>query len=209
MYFQNVFIAGIDTTVITIVWAMIELIRNPRVMNKAQEDIRNIIGKKPKVEEDDLANLKYLKKIVKETMRLHTPAPLLVPHETIRHCKIEGYDVLPGTRVIVNVWAIGRDPQVWDNAGEFNPDRFEDNGIDFKGQHFELLPFGSGRRSCPGLAMGVTTVEYILANLLHGFDWNTPKGMKIQDVSLEEEEGITTKNKEPLRLVPIIRKGHD
>lgn len=201
--FQNIFVGATDTSSLTIVWAMTELAKNPRVMRKVQAEIRNYVGKRPGVDEPELEKFKYLKMAVKETFRLHPPATLLIPRETMQHCKIGGYDVYPKTRILVNVWAIGRDPKTWKNPDEFYPDRFKDNDIDFKGQNFELIPFGAGRRICPGLTMGATTVEYTLANLLHCFDWELPAGTKMEDISIEEEAGLTVHKKFPLYLVPI------
>ncbi|KAM7272208.1 hypothetical protein ACFE04_026871 [Oxalis oulophora] len=120
--------------------------------------------------------------------------------------KINGYDIFPGTQIQVNVWGIGRDPNIWENPEEFIPERFEDNPVDYKGQHFELLPFGGGRRGCPGILMGVSTVELALANLLYCFDWKLPDGMKEEDISLEEGPGLAVYKKEPLKLIPIRYK---
>ncbi|XVF61604.1 hypothetical protein PTKIN_Ptkin08bG0143600 [Pterospermum kingtungense] len=142
----DTFIGGTVTTSITILWAMSELMKNPRVMNKVQAEVRSCIGKKEKVEGEDIAKFKYLKMVVKETFRLHPPVTILLPREAMRHFKIDGYDILPKSRILVNVWAIGRDPNNWENPNEFYPERFEKNEIDFKGSDFDLLPFGAGRR---------------------------------------------------------------
>ncbi|EOX92082.1 Cytochrome P450, family 71, subfamily B, polypeptide 34, putative isoform 3 [Theobroma cacao] len=205
----DTFVGGIVTTSVTILWAMSELIKNPRVMNKVQAEIRNCIGRKAKVEGEDVAKLKYLKMVVKETFRLHPPLTMLLPREAMRHFKIGDYDILPKTRILVNVWAIGRDPNNWENPDEFYPERFEENDIDFKGSDFDLLPFGAGRRICPGLAMGATNVEFTLANLLHCFDWELPSGMKREDISMEEEGRLTYQRKIPLCLVPIRNNGQN
>ncbi|KAG5514973.1 hypothetical protein RHGRI_036122 [Rhododendron griersonianum] len=173
---MDIFIGGIVTSSLTMVWAMTELARNPRVMQKVQTEIRSHVGKNSKVDETQVENLKYFKMVVKETFRLHPPATLLIPHESTQHFQICGYNVYPKTRILVNAWAIGRDPEVWKNPGEFYPERFEGSEIDFRGQNFELLPFGAGRRICPGLTMGATAVEFTLANLLHCFNWELPKG---------------------------------
>ncbi|GLU08739.1 hypothetical protein SLE2022_256320 [Rubroshorea leprosula] len=199
----DAFLGGINTSSVTMLWAMSELIKNPRAMKKVQIEIRSSVGKKGKVEAEDVAKLKYLKMVVKETFRLHPPIPLLIPHETVRQCRIAGFDVFPKTRIFVNVWAIGRDPNSWENPNEFYPERFEDNDIDFKGSNYELLPFGAGRRICPGLAMGTTNVEYALANLLYWFDWELPGGMRKEDFSMEEEGGLVCQRKTPLCLVPV------
>ncbi|XWS41585.1 hypothetical protein CRYUN_Cryun17cG0094500 [Craigia yunnanensis] len=199
----DTFIGGLVTTSITILWAMSELIKNPRVMNKVQAEIRNCIGRKAKLEGEDVAKFKYLKMVVKETFRLHPPLTILFPREAMRQFKIGDYDILPKTRILVNVWATGRDPNSWENPNEFYPERFEENEIDFKGSDFNLLPFGAGRRICPGLAMGATNVEFTLANLLYCFDWELPSDMKREDISMEEEGGLAFQRKTPLCLVPI------
>ena len=198
--------AGLDTGSITIVWAMAELAKNSKLMKKAQEEIRNYVGNKGKVRERDVEELPYLKMIVKETLRLHPPAPLLLPRETISHFKIENYDFYPKTMVQVNIWAIGRDPTCWTDPEEFLPERFAESSIDYKGQHFEFLPFGAGRRICPGINMGVKTVELALANLLYHFDWKLSNGMKEEDLDMEESSGLslTIYKKVPLKLVPIL-----
>ena len=191
----------------TIVWAMSELMANPRVMKKVQSEIRSCAGRKPKVDREDIAMLKYLKMVIKETFRMHPAAPLLISHRTRQHIQINAngckYDVFPETTILVNAFAIGRDPNSWKNPDEFSPERFEGSEIDYKGQHFELLPFGSGRRMCVGIAMGVPTVEFTLANLLYCFDWELPVGMKTEDIDMEETEGLSTYRKTPLCLIPI------
>ncbi|XP_071722984.1 cytochrome P450 71B34-like [Rutidosis leptorrhynchoides] len=200
---MDIFLAGVDTGAITMVFAMAELAKNPRIMKKAQEEVRNLVGNKGKVSEADIEKLSYLKLIVKETFRLHPPSVLLIPREAMSKFQINGYDVYPGTRIQVNVWGIGRDPTIWENPEEFIPERFEESPIDYKGQHFELLPFGGGRRGCPAIMMGVSIVELALANLLYCFDWKVPDGMKEEDISMEEGPGLTVYKKEPLKLVPI------
>ncbi|XP_022966921.1 cytochrome P450 71B19-like [Cucurbita maxima] len=202
----NIFVAGLDTGSITIVWAMAELAKNAKLMKKAQEEIRNYVRNKQKVREKDVEELPYLKMIVKETLRLHPPAPLLLPRETISHFKIEDYDFYPKTKVQVNIWAIGRDPTYWTDPEEFLPERFAESSVDYKGQHYEFLPFGAGRRICPGLNMGVKTVELALANLLYHFDWKLPNGMKEEELDMEESSGLslTIYKKLPLKLVPIL-----
>lgn len=188
---------------------MSELMENPRVMKKLQAEVRDAIGScKPRVERDDLKNLKYLKMVIKETLRKHAPVPLLIPHETIDHFKIHDkssgrdYEIHPGTRILVNAWAIGRDPTIWKDPDVFYPERFEESEIEFYGKHFELLPFGSGKRVCPGADMGATTAEFTLANLVYCFDWELPGEMKIEKLRLEEELGsVTVGRKTPLCLV--------
>ncbi|XP_043717948.1 cytochrome P450 71B10-like [Telopea speciosissima] len=202
---MNIFLGGVDTGAVLMEWAMTELAKNPEVMNKVQEEIRNTVGKKGKVVEAVIDQLKYLKMVVKETLRLHPPAPLLVPRETMRHFTINGYDIYPKTRIQVNVYAIGRDPKYWKNPEEFMPERFMDNSIDYKGTHFEFLPFGAARRVCPRMHMGVSLVELTLASLLYAFDWGLPDGIKKEDIDMDEELGVTVQKKVPLYLVPINR----
>ncbi|KAG0546737.1 hypothetical protein BDA96_01G019500 [Sorghum bicolor] len=206
----DTFLAGIDTVAVTLLWAMSEMMRNPQVLRKAQDEVRAAAagvggnGNKPRVEHDDVARLTYLKMVVKETLRLHPPSTLM-PRETIREVRVCGYDVPAKTRVFVNLWAIGRDPASWAAAEEFDPERFEGSDIDYTGAHFELLPFGAGRRICPGLAMGEANMIFALANLLYCFDWALPEGMASEDVSMEEAGVLTFKPKTPLLVVPTRR----
>lgn len=151
-----------ETGANTLVWAMTELVKNPKVMKKLQGEIRSCVRKNKVVKERDLENLEYLKAVVKEVLRLHAPAPLLLPRETMSHFKLNGYDINPKTRVHVNVWAIGRDPKLWTNPEAFLPERFIGSDIDYKGQNFELLPFGSGRRICPGIAIAKKSPLHLL-----------------------------------------------
>ncbi|XP_037438808.1 4-hydroxyphenylacetaldehyde oxime monooxygenase-like isoform X2 [Triticum dicoccoides] len=203
----DAFLGGIDTSSVTILWAMSELMRKPRALKTAQEEIRAAVGGNGngnRVQPDDLPKLAYLKMVVKETLRLHPPATLLLPRETLRRVEIGGYEVPAGTRVLVNAWAVGREPASWGpDAEEFEPERFEAGGrhgkVDFRGAHMELVPFGAGRRICPGLAMGVANVEYTLANMLCGFEWAVPEG---EEVSMEEAGALNFHRKTPLVLVP-------
>ncbi|XP_022997809.1 cytochrome P450 71B26-like [Cucurbita maxima] len=199
---MDIFLAGVETGATTIVWTMTELVRNPRVMKKLQDEIRSCI-KEDLVKEIDLEKLEYLKMVVKETFRLHPPIPLLLPRETISPLKLNGYDVDSKVHLHINVWAIGRDPQSWTDPEEFFPERFIGSNIDYKGQNFELIPFGSGRRICLGMNMATLTVELALANLLLSFDWKLPNGMKEEDVDMEEVDGLSAAKKSPLRLIPV------
>ncbi|XP_058093148.1 cytochrome P450 71A1-like, partial [Magnolia sinica] len=198
----DMFVGGTDTSSVTLEWAMAELTKNPHVMEKAQAEVRRVVGRKAKVEEDDIAQMDYLKSIIKETLRLHPPLPLLVPHESTRSTTLQGYHITAKTRVLINAWAIGRDPKSWENADEFLPERFSNNPIHFKGQDFQLIPFGAGRRICPGMSFGILTVELALANLLYWFDWDLPGGAKKDDIDMSEAMGIVVHKKFPLHLVP-------
>ncbi|KAK1668003.1 hypothetical protein QYE76_056162 [Lolium multiflorum] len=202
---MDTFVGGVNTSSVTIMWAMSELIRNPLVLKKVQEELRMVAGGNDRVQPEDMPKLSYLKMVVKETLRLYPSVPLLLPRETMRHIKIGGYDVPAKTRVLVNAWAIGRDPASWgEDAGEFNPDRFVDKEVNLQGTHFQLLPFGAGQRMCPGIAMALTNVEFTLANLLCGFQWELPEGTKAEDVSMEEVGLLTFHRKTPLVLVPTV-----
>ncbi|KAH9610635.1 hypothetical protein KSS87_017123 [Heliosperma pusillum] len=192
-----------DTSSTMVIWAMTELIKNSDTMKKVQDELRkNVPSKTSYIVEDDLQNLEYFKAVVKETFRLHPPAPLLVAHQAIRQSKIHGYDIEPGTIVQVNAWAIGRDPVSWTDPDKFMPERFLGSSIDFKGQDFELIPFGAGRRMCPGVHLGTVNFELTLANLLHFFDWKLPIGVNKEDVDTDTFPGITMLKRNPLRLMP-------
>ncbi|KAG1328116.1 Cytochrome P450 71A1 [Cocos nucifera] len=197
----DMFAAGTDTSYIVLEWAMAELVRNSQVMKKLQDEIRGIAIRKGLVKEEDLSKLSYLKDVIKEVLRLHPPAPLLVPRESMDNCRIEGYEIPQRTRVIVNGWAIGRDPKVWEAPEEFRPERFMGNQIDFKGNDFQFIPFGSGRRICPGMNFAISTVELALANLIQCFDWELPHGMAREDLDMVEAPGLTSPIKQRLHLV--------
>lgn len=198
---QNMFFAGMDTNYTTITWAMTELMRNPKVMVKARQEVRQVCGGKGKVEESDNENLPYLRAVVKETLRLHTPLPFLIPRESIRQTNINGYNIPEKTLVLINMYSICRDPRYWESPLEFMPERFLGNPIDYKGQHFEYLPFGSGRRICPGMHFAMALVELVLANILYSFDWELPAGMGGHDLDISEKNGIVVSKKTPLLLV--------
>ncbi|KAG7632692.1 Cytochrome P450 [Arabidopsis suecica] len=185
---SDIFVAGIGGVAGITLWGMTELIRNPRVMKKVQDEIRTTLGdKKERIKEEDLNQLHYFKLVVKETLRLHPTTPLLLPRQTMSHIKIQGYDVPAKTQILVNVYAMGRDPKLWENADEFNPDRFLDSSIDFKGKNYEFIPFGSGRRICPGMTMGTILVEMALLNLLYFFDWGLAKQEEAKEIINGEE----------------------
>ena len=204
---QNIFVAGTDTSAATMVWTMTYLMMHPRVMKKVQEEIRSLVGgNKSFVDEDDVQQLHYLKAVVKEAMRLQPPVPLLVPRETTEKCMVDGYEIPAKTLVYVNAWAIGRDPEAWENPEEFNPERFVDRSIDFKGQNFEFIPFGAGRRICPGMHLGIATVDLALANLLYKFDWEMPPGMKKQDLNFDSLSGTTVHKK---NFLVLLAKYHE
>ncbi|XP_028792309.1 cytochrome P450 CYP736A12-like [Neltuma alba] len=195
-----------DTSIVVIEWALSELLRHPRVMKNLQNELQNVVGMTRMVEESDLAKLSYLDMVIKETLRLYPVAPLLVPRESMEDVTINGCYIRKKTRVIVNVWAIGRDPKVWsENAHMFHPERFVDSNIDVRGHDFQLLPFGSGRRGCPGMNLGMTSVKFVLAQLVHCFSWELPYGMSPSDLDMNEEFGLSIPRAKHLLAVPTYR----
>lgn len=203
LIWQDMFAAGTDTTFITLDWAMTELLMNPSAMSRAQAEIRSIVGgdHRKLVAEADLPRMPYLKAVIKEVFRLHPPAPLLVPRESMESVIIEGYEIPAKTRVFVNAWAIGRDPESWPDPDAFAPERFLNSSVDFKGQDFELIPFGAGRRGCPAIAFGTASVEIALAQLLHSFEWELPPGVKAEELDMDEVFGITMHRTQQLMAV--------
>jgi cytochrome P450 len=177
-----VFAAGTDTSATTIGWVMSKLMKNPRVREKTQVELRQTFKEKELISETDLEELVYLKLVVKETLRLHPPSPLLVPRECTELTIIDGYEIPKKTMVLINAWAIGRDPQCWNDAESFIPERFEGNLIDFKGSNFEYIPFGAGRRMCPGMTSGLASVMFPVTLLLYHFNWELPNKMKSEDL---------------------------
>ncbi|KAL1538033.1 salviol synthase-like [Salvia divinorum] len=203
----DMFIAGTDTSATTIEWTMSELIRNPSKLIKAQHEVRKVFDNEGSyIDEDKFHELKYLKLIIKETLRLHPPAPLLIPKVNSQRCEINGYEIPAKTRVIVNGWALGRDPEYWNDAEKFIPERFEESSHDFNGSNLEYIPFGAGRRICPGMLFGLANVELPLAMLLYHFDWEMPNGMKDEELDMTEGFGATVHRKHHLRLIPIVKR---
>jgi len=202
----DMFGAGSETSATALQWAMAELMRNPMVMRKAQDEVRRALaGHGNKVTEDKLANLHYLPLVIKETLRLHPPAPLLLPRRCGSPCQVLGFDVPEGAMVIVNAWAIDRDPAHWDAPDEFVPDRFEGDARDFRGTDFEFIPFGGGRRMCPGIALGLAHIELALAALLFHFDWELPGAMAAGELDMSESFGVTAQLRSDLVVVPVPR----
>ncbi|CAL5071266.1 unnamed protein product [Urochloa decumbens] len=201
----DIFGGSSETSATTLQWIMAELMRNPGVMRKAQDEVRRVLAGKEIVTEDDLSDLRYLPLVIKEALRLHPPAPLLIPRESRNPCRVLGFDVPAGVMVLVNAWAIGRDPSHWDAPEEFVPERFEGSDVDFKGTDFEFIPFGAGRRMCPGIGFGLANMELALACLLYHFDWELPDGMVPGELDMTERLGITTRRSADLLLVPTVR----
>ncbi|XP_028792308.1 uncharacterized protein LOC114748121 [Neltuma alba] len=203
----DMILAATDTSSVVIEWALSELLRDPRVMKDLQNELQEVVGMKRMVEEVDLVSLSYLDMVIKETLRLHPPGPFLIPRESMKDDVIvSGYCIRKKTRILVNVWAIGRDPKVWsDNAHLFYPERFVDSNIDVRGHDFQLLPFGSGRRGCAGTQLGLTTVKLALAQLVHCFNWELPRGVCPGDLDMNEKFGLTIPRTKPLLAIPTYR----
>ena len=195
------FAAGSETTATTIEWAMSELLKNQKLMKKAQNEVRGVFDENGGVNEERIHELKFLRSIVKETLRLHPPGPLLIPRECSENCVINGYDIPAKTKVLINAWAIERDPCYWKEAEEFRPERFSNSSIDFRGTNFEYIPFGAGRRICPGISFALPNVELPFANLLLLFDWKLPNGMKFEDLEMTESFALTVRRKNDLLLI--------
>lgn len=191
--------AGSETTSSTIEWALTELLSNPESLNKAKAELAQAVGADRTFEEDDIDNLPYLKAVIKETLRLHPPIPFLVPRRAMEDTNFQGYHIPKDTQVLVNAWAIGRDPEVWDEPWSFKPERFLGSTVDYKGQNYELIPFGAGRRMCAGVPLAHRMLHLILGSLLHQFDWELDCKEKID---MNDRMGITVRKAEPLIAVP-------
>ena len=172
--------AGLDTSSSTLEWTISELLRHPHAMKTLQQEIESTVGKDGKVTGSDVGRMKYLQCVVKEALRLYPPVPLALPHESVEAATVGGYDIPKKTTVMLNLWAIGRDPNVWgEDALDFKPERFMNelgghaNIMDLVSiqSDFRMIPFSAGRRGCPGAAMAIPMIELALAQLLHFFDW--------------------------------------
>lgn len=172
---------------------MAELINNPHAMSKAKAELEQVIGKCNPIEESDIAKLPYLQAIIKETLRLHPSAPLLLPRKALIDVEIHGYTIPKGAQVLINEWAMGRNPNIWDNPNSFSPERFLGSEINFKGQNFQLTPFGGGRRICPGLPLAIRMLHMMLGSLINVFDWKLENGVKKGDMVMDQ----------PLRAIPV------
>ncbi|XP_073127951.1 cytochrome P450 76A1-like [Henckelia pumila] len=200
----EMFMAGTDTTTSTLEWAMAELLHNPQTLQKLQSELRTLIPPGKKLEEQNLEHLPYLKAVIKETLRLHPPLPFLVPHKAMDPCKMSGYYIPKETQILVNVWAIGRDPKSWKEPLEFKPERFLDPSMaDYKGQNFEYIPFGSGRRMCPAMPLASRVLPMVIGSMVHSFDWVLAGGMKPDEMDMSEKIGFTLRKGVSLKAIPV------
>ncbi|XP_056174177.1 geraniol 8-hydroxylase-like [Syzygium oleosum] len=200
----DLFVAGTDTTSNTLEWAMAELLHNPDKLSRAQTELDQVIGKGNLVDESNIARLPYLQAIVKETFRLHPTVPLLLPRKSGAELEIGGVTVPEGAQVFVNVWAIGRDGTLWEDPNAFMPERFLGSEMDVKGQSFELIPFGGGRRVCPGLPLALRMLHMMLGSLLNCFNWKHEGGIEPEDMNMDDKFGLTLQKDQPLRAVPTL-----
>jgi len=203
---QDLFAAGTDTIAITVEWTMAELLRHPAVMSKVRGELRDALGSKPHPDESDIDRLPYLRAVVMESLRLHPPSPLLMPHLAMADgAEVGGFAVPSGTKVIINLWAVMRDPAVWPEPDAFVPERFVGAGdAYFRGKdRLEFMPFGAGRRACPGTPMATRVVPLLLASMLHAFEWRLPEGMQPGDVDVRDRFSTSLSMVTPLKAVPV------
>ena len=191
---------GSDTSTVTLTWTIALLLNNHPVLKKVQDELDVQVGRERIVNESDISKLVYLQAIVKETLRLYPAGRLAGPCEFTENCIIGGYHVPKGTRLIMNVWKIQTDPRIWSDPLEFKPERFltTHKNVDVRGQNFELLPFGSGRRVCPGISFALQMVHLALASFLHMYDISIPSDAK---VDMTETVGLTNNKATPLEVL--------
>lgn len=183
---------------------MSEIMKNPNIISKAKSELEENIGRGKLINEADISRLPYLQAIIKETLRLHPPAPLLLPRKTLEEVELLGYKIPKGAQVMINVWAIGRDLNIWDDPMCFKPERFINSEVDFRGGDFELIPFGAGRRICPGLNLAHKMIHLMLGSLINCFDWKLDGDGDPKDLDMDETLGITLQKTVPLRVVPLL-----
>ncbi|KAF7818983.1 3,9-dihydroxypterocarpan 6A-monooxygenase [Senna tora] len=203
-FFLEILLAGTDTSSVALQWAIAEIINHPEVLKKLRAEIDSIVGTSRLVTESDVPDLMYLQAVVKEVLRLHPPAPFAL-RQSAQDCNVNGYDVKGESRTLLNVYAIMRDPQAWVNPEEFIPERFLDeinggNGIG--SQDFRYIPFGSGRRGCPGASLALSVIHITIAALIQCFDWKSKNGDK---VDVEEGSGFSVGLAKPLVCYPMTR----
>ncbi|XP_051126837.1 ferruginol synthase-like [Andrographis paniculata] len=199
---MDLLMAGADPMSSTIVWGMTELLGNPEKAAKLKEELRTVIGEDKQVEESDISRLPYLQAVVKEVIRYHPPGPLLLPHKVEADIQVMGYTIPKDTIILINVWCIGRDSNIWSNPDSFEPERFLDSKIDFEGHHFEYLPFGSGRRICPGMPLAERMLHLVIAFFIHNFEWKLEEG---QQLDFSDRFGVALHKRLPLIAVPSLR----
>ncbi|XVE56822.1 hypothetical protein DITRI_Ditri04bG0041700 [Diplodiscus trichospermus] len=205
----NMFTAGTDTSSSTVEWAIAELIRHPKIMAQVRKELDSVVGRDRLVSDLDLPHLTYFQAVIKETFRLHPSTPLSLPRMAAESCEINGYHIPKGATLLVNVWAIARDPEEWKNPLEFRPERFLPGGerpnADVRGNDFEVIPFGAGRRICAGMSLGLRMVQLLTATLVHAFDWELADGLMPEKLNMDEAFGLTLQRAVPLMVHPRPR----
>ncbi|XP_057420334.1 cytochrome P450 CYP736A12-like [Lotus japonicus] len=208
----DIIVAAFETSAIVVEWALSELLKHPRVMKNLQDELDEVVGLNKLVEEADLAKLNYLDVVIKETLRLYPPGPLL-PRESVEDAMVHGYFIEKKTKIIINLWAIGRDTKMWsDNAEEFYPERFTNNNFDYRGHDFQFIPFGFGRRGCPGMNLGLASVKLVVAQLVHCFCWELPSNTTPNELDMSEKSGFSIPRAKHLFAVPtyrLLKKAHE
>lgn len=206
---QDLFTAGTDTSSSTTEWAIAELLRHPKILSQVRQELDSVVGADRLVTEADLPQLTYLQAVIKETFRLHPSTPLSLPRMASESCEINGYLIPKGSTLLVNVWAISRDPNSWADPLKFQPERFlpgsEKAQVDIRGNDFEVIPFGAGRRICAGMSLGLRMVHLLTATLVHAFDWNLPEGQMAEKLNMDEAYGLTLQRAAPLMVHPRPR----
>ncbi|KAK1435853.1 hypothetical protein QVD17_01624 [Tagetes erecta] len=207
--FLNLFTAGTDPANTTVEWALAQLIRHPRVLKQAQEEMDTIVGRDRLVTELDLSQLTFIQATVKEIFRLHPGTPLSIPRIASQSCEIDGYYIPKGSTILFNLWAIARDPKIWTDPLEFRPTRFLPGGekpnADIRGHDFDIMPFGAGRRMCVGMNLGLRMVQLLVATLVQAFDWELANGLETHKLNMDEASGLTLQRAEPLMVHPKPR----
>ncbi|KAJ0750036.1 putative geraniol 8-hydroxylase [Helianthus annuus] len=200
----DLFLAGTETSSSTTEWAMTELFLNPDMFAKVRKEVSSIVGEDGKINEEKILDLPYLHAVIKETMRLHLSVPLLAPHKTENEVKLGDYIVPKNIQILVNVWAMARDPMYWENPLSFMPERFLKSEVDYKGQHFQFLPFGSGRRMCPGIPLAHRVVSLMVASFVYHFDWKLTHPR--EEMDMNDIFGLALLRATPLVAYPISTK---
>lgn len=196
------FVTGTETISTATEWAMCELLQHPKSMKKIKEELGRVVGVNKKLEDSDIDNLPYLQATIEETLRLHAPVPLTLPRKANQDTNFMGYSIPKDTQVFVNAWAIGRDEESWEDALSFKPERFLESSIGYKGQNYEFIPFGAGRRICPGLPLVHRALPLILGSLLHHFEWKLNENISGEvKIDMRETMGTSARKLVPFKAV--------
>lgn len=195
----ELYVGTFQSIIMTIEWAMTELLRNPSMLSKVKDEVRSVLEDRKIMQDEDISRLPYLEAVIEEVLRYH-PAVLFIPRAADHDREINGYFIPKGTHVTINTWAISRDPTIWRNPESFDPGRFLNNNINSKGQCFEFVPFGSGRRICPGMPLALRVVPTTIAALIHNFDWKFAEGESERNGELFT--GASLHREAPLMAIP-------